>query len=222
MPSRLPWSNLPKSCVLLGSEASILDSLSDQRTPYRYREEMKANQAYFYRNRGPWNWRVQFDFESWSVLWKAEISFFSKACLSVLAIVHRFLDPLQMWTCVGFQESSDLVRHSTKMKKCGLTIYRSEKTFILDKNGTDIRLEGKEYYWPLSFIGFPFVPTVGLVDASTTRASYQMPIAGAQCNCHAFLELPVGHIDITAPWIRGRFSLTDASNKTLQDRFEQG
>jgi hypothetical protein len=157
----------------------------------------------------------------WSVLWKAEISFFSKACLSVLTIVQRFLGPLQMWTCVDFQEYPDLVRHSTKMKKCGLTIYRSEKTFFLDKNGAGIRLEGKEYYWPLNFIGFSFAPTVGLVDTSTTRASYKMPMAGTQCDCRAFLELPVGYINITAPWINGRFTLTDASNKTLQERFER-
>lgn len=155
-------------------------------------------------------------------MWNADVSFFTKSCVSLLAIVQRFLGPLDMWTNVDFQESANLVRHSTKIKKYGLTIYRSEKKFFLDENGIGIRLEGKEYYWPLSFIGFSFVPTVGLVDASTTRASYQMPMAGSRCDCRAFLEVPEGYIDIAAPWINGRFSLTDASNETLKERLQRG
>ena len=186
-----------------------------------YSLEMKANYTYFYRNRGPWSWQIRLDLVSWSALWKAEISFFSKTCVSILALIQRALGPLQMWTHVDVQGSSNIIHHSTKIKKYGFTIYRSEKTFILDENGSDLLLEGKEYYWPLTFIGIPFTATTGSVDQCTTRASYQMPVAGAFCDCRAYLELPLGYIEISAPWISGRFCLTEASNKNLRERFHQ-
>ena len=182
---------------------------------------MTANQVYFYRNRGTWNWQVRFELMSWLVLWRADVSVVTKVCISMLIFAQRILGPFQMWTNVRLQESANLVRHSTKLIKFGFTIYRSEKIFFLSENGFEVRLEGKEYFWPLNFVGIPFPPTTGAVDASTTRASYQMPLAGTVCSCQAVLEIRGGSMDIATPWMKGRFSLTEASNKKLRERFDQ-
>lgn len=45
-----------------------------------------------------------------------------------------------------FCPSGNVVEHSTKLKKWGLTFYRSEKKFILNEDGRTIRLEGVEYF----------------------------------------------------------------------------
>jgi hypothetical protein len=182
---------------------------------------VQANQLYFHRNQGSWNWRVRFELVSWARLWRANISLFSKISLSLLVIVQRCFGEFKMWTDVDVAGLPNVVRHSTTMKKWGLTVYRSEKKFTLHENGTGIQLEGREYFWPLSFIGIPFPATHGSVDTGTpTRAIYQMPMAGTQCECRAFLEMPEGHINISSPFLTGRFSLTSESNEILRSRLK--
>lgn len=183
-------------------------------------ETVKPNQVYFYRNRGPWDWNVNFELKSWRDLWRSEAPFLSKISLSALILAQDFTGSLQMWTKVDFQESVSVVHHSTRMKKWGLTIYRSEKDFILEEDGYGIQLEGVEYYWPLGFLAIPFKSQRGIVDVSTTRASYQMPMAGIACDCQAILELPNGQIKISTPWFNGSFMLTEDSNNRLAKRFK--
>lgn len=158
---------------------------------------------------------------SWSSLLRADAPLFSKICVSILTIIQRFFGILQMWTCVNLDLAENQVHHSTKIRKWGATIYKSEKTFLLEKDGSGITFEGTEHYWPLFFIGVPFARSSGTVDGSTTRASYQMPLAGSRCDCRAVLELPEGYIEIVSPWIKGRFSLTERSNNILKVRFEE-
>ena len=78
---------------------------------------MRANQAYFYRNHGPWNWAVEFNILSWKGLWHADIPFVSKICVSALVAMQWLPGPIQMWTRVISEESQKVVRHFTKMQK---------------------------------------------------------------------------------------------------------
>jgi hypothetical protein len=106
---------------------------------------MKPNQVYFCRNRGSWNWQVKFEIKSWRNFWGANIPIFSKLSLSVLALIQRIFGPLRLWTNVDFQEATNVVYHSTKMRKFGLTVYHSEKKFTLLEDGHGLQLEGAEY-----------------------------------------------------------------------------
>jgi hypothetical protein len=123
-----------------------------------------------------------------------------------------------MWTNVQFNERENVVRHSTKMSKWGLTVYRSEKNFLLLEDGCSLRLEGVEYFWPFSFLAIPFNPKTGAVSPSSTTATYKMPMGGTECDCQTFLDKPAGYIDIKAPGLNGRFCLTQESQEVLAKR----
>jgi hypothetical protein len=113
------------------------------------------------------------------------------------------------------------VRHSTKLLKWGVCVTRSEKTFHLDPNGTNIRLEGVEYYWPLTREAIPFPPMVGAVDASTTSARYNMPLLGMPVDCTVMLNPELAEIRLSNDWLRARFWLKEDSLAVLKARFFQ-
>jgi hypothetical protein len=181
---------------------------------------MKPNELYFQRNRGQWDWSAHFKIKSWGLLWKSEISLFSKFSISFLVLAQNIFGHFQMWTFVDHHHLPDSVIHTTKIQKWKLVLYRSEKVFSLKENGCEIEVNGAEYYWPVAFLPFKFETKMGTVDSSTTRASYQMPLAGTYCNCRTYLEMPSGYIEIEAPWLYGRFTLLESSNKILASRLK--
>jgi len=180
---------------------------------------MNANEIYFQRNRGSWDWQMDFRVSSYRRLWKSQLSLLNKIRMSAFALAQTFLGPFEMWTHIDIPQGSPSVQHSTRMTKWGFLFYRSEKTFLLDDDGFGIRLEGVEYFWPLEFKAVPFSPSRGVVDSSTTRASYQMPLAGTACECQAYLGPSEGYIDVATPWLKGRFTLIESSRKVLESRF---
>jgi hypothetical protein len=181
---------------------------------------MKPSEAYFYRNRGSWDWTVDFRIQSYKLLWSASLSVVTKARLSMFAISQRLFGSFRMWTFVDYEMGASLVRHSTKMKKWGLTFYKSEKTFMLEDDGESLQLDGVEYFWPFLNSPVPFTQLTGAVQKSTTSATYDMPIAGTQCKCQSFLNKDEGYINIETPWLYGRFTLCPDSIKRLVVRFE--
>ncbi|MGZ3694795.1 MAG: hypothetical protein ACXWQO_11510 [Bdellovibrionota bacterium] len=180
---------------------------------------MNAHEAYFQRNRGEWDWYVRFDVLSWSGLWKANLSLLNKLRLASFVLCQPYIGGFRMWTKVDLGEGSEKVRHSTKVKALGITFLRSEKVFHLGDDGHSLRLEGAEFYWPMSGAAVPFENMVGAVDASTTHACYQMPLLGLACDCNVILEPELAEIKITAPWIKGRFWLQEDSLEKLRERF---
>lgn len=80
---------------------------------------MKPNEVYFHRNRGSWDWAVDFKISSYRTLWQSNLKFASKVRVSALAIARSMLGPFEMWTNVDFLESESKVRHSTKLSKYG-------------------------------------------------------------------------------------------------------
>jgi hypothetical protein len=124
-----------------------------------------------------------------------------------------------MRTHVDFQMGSSEVKYSTRLCKLGISVFRSEKIFYLDPDGQDLRIEGREYYWPLSWMALSFEPLQGFVETSGTMARYQMPIAGIPCDCKVILEPSMGLIAIETSWMRGAFSLSDESLAILQSLF---
>lgn len=179
---------------------------------------MTPSQTYFNRNRGAWDWKVRLQLTSWLGLWRNQNPLLSKICLSFFILAQRLLGPFRMWTDVQFKEGENIVHHSTVMSKWGVTVYKSEKDFFLLEDGYSLRLEGAEYFWPFIFLIVPFSPKTGAVSSSTTTATYKMPLAGIECDCQTFLNKPEGFIEIMAPGLRGRFSLTKGSQEKLAER----
>ncbi len=135
----------------------------------------------------------------------------TKLRIAAFVFTQDLFGPFSMWTNVDYQESSARVNHSTKLKKWGIVFYRSEKVFELDADGQSLRLTGFEYFWPLGQVAVSFAPLSGRVDESAMRANYQMPLAGAVCDCRTYLNQPQGFIEIQNPWLKGRFTLTGSS-----------
>ncbi len=180
---------------------------------------MKPNELYFRRNQGEWNWNVDFKVISYSSLWRTNLSLSSKFRVSAFDLTQKLFGRFQMWTNVNFRTGRNSVEHSTRLKKWGLTFYRSEKEFDLAEDGKTLRLHGVEYFWPAMCVASPFSPMSGSVDESTTQAVYQMPLAGTSCDCRTYLDGRDAYIEIEAPGLKGRFELTEESKKILASRF---
>lgn len=181
---------------------------------------MKPNEVYFYRTRGSWDWTVYFEITKYSNFWRSNLNLLTKLRISAFALTQKIFGPFVMWTNVDFSTDVQKVRHSTMMRKWGISFYRSEKTIFLESDGHGLRLEGAEYFWPLIFRAVPFQPVFGAVDISTTQASYKMPLAGAFCDCQTYLGQANGYMDISTPWLRGRFALNTDSSMIFASRFE--
>jgi hypothetical protein len=179
---------------------------------------MNANQAYFQRLNGPWTFRPVFVILSWRGLLRSEFSFVNKVKLIVFVLFQKLFGPYRMNTLVDFESGSDKVRHSTVVQKFGVQILRSEKIFLLDENGFDVKLSGAEYYWPRTWRPVPFVPMSGRVNEGATRAQYGMPLMGLKTECQALMEAPQASIKISLPWFEGVFNFTVESMATLNSR----
>ncbi len=182
---------------------------------------MQPSKIYFYRNRGQWDWNVEFNCLSYRDLWSANLPLVNKLRLSAFGFSQRVFGRFSMWTQVEFRKGEKVVLHSIRLKKWRITFYRSEKEFELDSDGRTVRLRGVEYFWPFICLPVSFEPLSGAVDESTTGASYQMPLAGTSCDCQTHLDQPEGYITIQTPWPKGRFSLTESSVERLASRLAE-
>lgn len=180
---------------------------------------MKPNLIYFNRNAGEWNWAAHLEIKSWVEFQKSPLSIFNKLRVMGLVLAQMMLGHFQMWTKVEFGEDQSEVRHSTRIKKWGLSWYRSEKIFTLDPDGHGILLQGSEYFWPALFRPAPFKSQEGIVDSSATKATYQMPFLGSFVNCVVVMDGLIGTIEINTSWLEGKFVLTQDSLKKLSMRF---
>lgn len=180
---------------------------------------MKPNEIYFDRARGPWDWLVEFEITSDSTLWGSHLTWLTKCRISLFAMTQKIFGPFQLWTHVDFVKESQQVKHTTIMKKWGFIFYKSHKTISLASDGIGLKLEGAEFFWPLISRAVSFQPVVGSVDVSTSKASYQMPLAGTLCDCKTYLGPYEGYMEISTPWLRGRFTLQASSKEILASRF---
>jgi hypothetical protein len=182
---------------------------------------MTTAETYFYRNRGEWNWRVHFHIASWRLLWTSDLSLFRRLVFSIFILSQYLFGDYAMWTQVNFREGSTEVGHETRLFKFGMTFMRSKKMFHLKSDGLSLDLTGEEYFWPQLNLPLPFKPLHGIIEVSTTRAVYQMPLFGTTCDCTTILEPEVGEINIKTPWLTGKFSLTETSLTNLKLRFSR-
>jgi hypothetical protein len=179
---------------------------------------MNANEAYFYRLRGHWNFDPWFRILNWKELAKSKATLFNKVRLIFFVSVQNIFGPYKMETEVDPTVGVGKVKHTTIVKKMGLQILRSEKIFHLDEDGTGVKLTGAEYYWPLISTAIEFAPMQGQIEKSATRAHYGMPLVGLQTRCEAIMEEPQAVIAIHLEWFEGIFKFTPESMAALKSR----
>lgn len=180
--------------------------------------DKKPNEIYFERHLGSWDWEIEFAISDHRGLWGSSQRLWTKLSLSAFSFFQKLPGSFRMRTHVEMQKEEKKVLHSTSLKRWGITFYRSKKTFHLASDGQGLSIEGVEYFWPLISRAYPFAPAKGFVAPSTTQAIYQMPLAGALCDCKTHLGQQEGYIELATPWMRGRFRLTESSRKILASR----
>lgn len=180
---------------------------------------MNPNTQYFTRNQGEWNWRIDFRVVNWMGLWTAPTSLMNKVRIVLFVLSQTFVGSFRMWTQVVVGESKSTVFHRTRIAKWGIRFMESKKTFLLDPDGTSLKLTGFEFYWPRLNVAIPFAEMRGRVDECSTRAFYEMPIFGMKSDCRTVLEPSDGHIELDLGWLKVRFHLTESSMKDLRSRF---
>lgn len=160
------------------------------------------------------------EIRNWSLFWRSPSAMMHKISLTLLVLTQNLCGAFRMHTRVDPKLEANVVHHSTRISKWGVTIYRSEKTFHLDKNGEDLRLDGYERFGILGFLKRDFPSQTGRVASTGTRASYHMPIACAIYPCQAILEPPRGRIEIETQGFKIKMELTETSNQELISKFK--
>lgn len=179
---------------------------------------MNTNEKYFNRVRGTWNWLATFQLLSLTGLLKSSIRWDHKIRAIGLILNQIVFGPFSMQSEVDLIESSKQVLHLLKLTKWGMVFYISNKRIALDSNGSDLLLEGEEYFWP--FLNSPqsFKNFKARVDDNITSAKYEWPLFGACVQCETLLGNDQGRILLDAGWLRCTFQLTSTSLEELKRR----
>ena len=167
---------------------------------------MKPSETYFKNHQGQWVWTADFKVTNWKNFWSATLSLTNKLRILDLALSQIFLGKYKMLTSVNFNDSKKIVKHSTRLKKWGFLIYRSEKSFVLADDGQKFAVEGFEYCWPFIWKAVPFTPSKGVVSSSATRASYRMPMLTNIYECETFMDKSPKEIHLECSWLKARFT----------------
>lgn len=182
---------------------------------------MKANEIYFERNQGPWNWTMRMEITNFKELWFSNLKLITKLRLTSFALGQKLFGQFNLFTHVELNKNDKKVFHSTSINKWGLALYKSQKTFLLLDDGESLLLEGVEFFWPLIFKRVPFESMPGRVDKNTIHAYYKMPLAGTFCDCVAKLGPSEGFVELSTPWLSGRLILLSKSKQVLEQRFSR-
>lgn len=180
----------------------------------------QPSQIYFYRNRGEWEWTVEFKVLNFRKFLSLPLPLFQKFRLATFTFSQKTFGAYSGWTKVHLDFESSKVHHSTEINKWGICFYRSQKVFTLLPDGEGLLLSGYEFYWPLLRQGFPFKEQKGVVNKNTTSGIYQMPLIGIPCSCEVTMSQERGQILVKEDWIVGTFTLTPESFSRLKERFQ--
>lgn len=179
---------------------------------------MKANEAYFKRLHGAWQWTAEFRIKSWMGLWTSPIRWPHKLRVIGMLLSQRLFGKLSLWTRVEFQENSQIVRHSLKLTSWGVPFYRSEKRISLDTDGFGLLIDGEEYFWPTIRKPITFSHYQARVSELKTSANYRWPLFEFPFPCETRLGNGEGFIRLDAEWLECLFQMTDRSLEELNRR----
>jgi len=113
---------------------------------------------------GAWAGEVRFAFSGWP----------SGLANRVQALMLRTLGWVRMETTLTEVSATEFA-HTTRVKRFGVTLFRSEERIALDPDGTRFVLRGQQWDFP----GFVSQPIGADGSATTTKASYNFVVMGA-------------------------------------------
>lgn len=180
---------------------------------------LQPHQEYFYRNHGPWDWEVQFTVKSWPGMLQSELPWEHKLRFLGFILTQTFFGKFVMKTRVELRDDPHQVGHTTEFIKWGVCFFRSQKTFTLDLDGRTLRLQGKEFFWPMMKSGKKFIETSGTVCDPNVKAIYKMPMFGLPTDCEVVMASQEGFMKLKGGWVEADFVLTPGSLEILRARF---
>lgn len=120
--------------------------------------------AYYRSLVGAWAGEVRFAFTGWP----------TGLANRVHALVLRLLGHVRMETTLAEVSDTEFA-HTTRVRRLGLTLFRSEERILLDPDGTRFVLRGLQRDFP----GWPSRPLEAHGSATRTGATYHFEILGA-------------------------------------------
>jgi hypothetical protein len=128
--------------------------------------------------------------------------------LRVLATVllPRLLGPLVVETNVDYRskgEQQGEVIHELRVKKWGMTFFRSNESLLLHENGSDLTIRGEQRFWPTMWRSRDFGDSRGLVAERGTRATYSLQWLGTRMRQIGEIEEDAVRITMETDWARG-------------------
>ncbi|MBI4510863.1 MAG: hypothetical protein HY698_14620 [Deltaproteobacteria bacterium] len=158
----------------------------------------RPNYRYYRANHGRWRGALALAITDWRAFFACRMSVLDRLRAISMSLVPKLLGPLCMETSVDYHASAERdgeVRHTTRVSKWGLTLFRGEEILVLAENGRDVALRGVQRHFPTPWIVRGLGDACASVDEPGTRARYELEFLGAPL--HQTGEIVAGGVRIT-------------------------
>jgi hypothetical protein len=148
-----------------------------------------AARIYYEACVGRWRAPIQITITDASALRSSGMSFVNRLSLRALSAWPRWLGGVYLDTTVACRDGAEVV-HTTVVRWFGIPLQRSTETFSLDPEGRSFTVRGG-------------MSGSGSVDASSTRAEYELRWLGVSIRQHTVREPDLITVHQEGPGFRG-------------------
>ena len=130
---------------------------------------MKPNHLYYHRLQGLWSGRFRLRVTRPVELFRSPIGLINKIQVVAFGLGSALFGAPCLHTTVRV-ESNELVHHTSRIERFGLSLYTAEEEFSLHPDGREIGISGVE---KILLFSHPLQPGRGWVEDDALRAVYQ-------------------------------------------------
>ncbi len=169
---------------------------------------MQTHEQYYHLVHGDWAGTVAINITQWHLFLQAPLSLTNKVRFVMAVLTQKAFGPYIAKTQIAFSPKDRTVAHLTQLHKWGICLYEGREYLTLDRNGTDLALEGYGGIWPLVKRQAVVVEKKhGRIDASATSAMYAISMLGLDGHIITQMSKDKGTLHFQNEWFEARFIL---------------
>lgn len=176
---------------------------------------MQTHEQYYQMVHGDWAGTVVINITQWRPFLHAPLSLINKVRFVMAVLTQKAFGPYTAKTQIAFSSYARTVAHLTQLFKWGICLYEGREFLTLDRNGTDLALEGYGGIWPLVKRQAVVVEKKhGHIDASATSATYEICMLGLEGHITTRMSIDKGTLHFQNEWFEARFDLHRVKKNT--------
>jgi hypothetical protein len=159
--------------------------------------DLPPNHTYYRTNHGKWTSPMELKVTDWSAFWRAPMSLLDRLRALSAIVLPWLIGPLTMETDLDYHSRGPVdghVQHRTRLKKWGLLMYQAAESFWMHEDGTTVRVEAVEAWFPFLGSPAPYGPITCTVDPDARAANYVFPSLGGRLDQR--VEIVPGGVDV--------------------------